>query len=69
LLGMKTGKTTALFPLYELMLSREEGEWDVVAKHAKKLNLSLPFVNRSFNDAVTWAHQMTNAAPQEKKEK
>lgn len=40
LLGMKTGKPTALSPIYELMVSREAGEWDVVARHAKKLNLS-----------------------------
>jgi hypothetical protein len=46
------------------MVSRETGEWDVVARHAKKLNLSLPFVNRAFNEAVSWAHQMT-AAPRE----
>jgi len=66
LLGMKTGKTTALSPIYDLMVSRETGEWDVVARHAKKLNLSLPFVNRAFNEAVSWAHQMTTAAPKEK---
>jgi hypothetical protein len=45
------------------MVSREAGEWDVVARHSKKLNLSLPFVNRAFNEAVTWAHQMTNTSP------
>jgi c-di-GMP-related signal transduction protein len=66
LLGMKTGKPTALSPIYDLMVSREAGEWDVVARHAKKLNVSLPFVNRAFNDAVSWAHQMTTAAPSEK---
>jgi EAL and modified HD-GYP domain-containing signal transduction protein len=65
LLGMKTGKPTALSPIYELMVSREAGEWDVVARHAKKLNLSLPFVNRAFNEAVSWAHQMTTDAPRE----
>jgi c-di-GMP-related signal transduction protein len=64
LLGMKTGKPTALSPIYDLMVSRETGEWDVVARHAKKLNLSLPFVNRAFNEAVSWAHQMT-AAPRQ----
>jgi hypothetical protein len=66
LLGMKTGKPTALSPIYDLMVSREAGEWDVVARHAKKLNVSLPFVNRSFNNAVSWAHQMTTAVPSEK---
>ena len=63
LLGMKTGKPTALSPIYDLMVSRETGEWDVVTRHAKKLNLSLPFVNRAFNEAVSWAHQMTTVAP------
>lgn len=66
LLEMKTGKPTAISPLYEVMVAREEGEWDVVARHAKKLNLSLPFVNRAFNEAVSWAHQMTRAFPDEK---
>ena len=59
LLGMKTGKATTLSPIYELMIARESGEWDVVARHAKKLNLSLPFVNRAYNEAVSWAHQMS----------
>jgi c-di-GMP-related signal transduction protein len=67
LLGMKTGKPTALSPIYDLMVSREAGEWDVVARHAKKLNLSLAFVNRGFNDAVSWAHEMTTAVPSGKK--
>lgn len=62
LLGMKTGKPTPLSPLYELIVAREAGEWDVVARLAKKLNISLPFVNRSYNEAVTWAHQMTSAS-------
>ena len=66
LLGLKTGKTTILSPIYDLMIARETGEWDVVARHAKTLNLSLPFVNRSYNEAVSWAHQMTNAEPNEK---
>ena len=65
LLGMKSGKDTSLSPVYELMVSREEGEWDVVARHAKKLNLSLPAVNRAYNEAVSWAHQMTTAVPRE----
>jgi len=46
-------------------MAHKTGEWDVVARHAKKLNLSLPFVNRAFNEAVSWAHQMTAAAPRE----
>lgn len=65
LIGMKTGKATPLTPLYELMLSREAGEWDVVARQAKKLGVSLPFVNRAYNEAVIWARQMTTAIPSE----
>ncbi len=65
LLGMKTGRPTSLTPIYELMVSREAGEWDVVARHAKKLGLSLPFVNRAFNEAVSWAHLMTSAVPRD----
>ncbi len=63
----RIGNPTALTPIYELMLAREAGEWDVVARHAKTLNLSLPFVNRSCNDAVTWAHQMTATNSSEQK--
>ena len=64
LLGMKkTAEPTSLTPVYELMLAREAGEWDVVARHCKLLNLSLPFVNRAYNEAVAWAHQMTSTAP------
>jgi c-di-GMP-related signal transduction protein len=66
LLGMKTGKTTALSPIYELMLAREAGEWDVVVRHSKKLNLPLSLVNRSYNEAVGWAHQMTTTGAGEK---
>jgi EAL and modified HD-GYP domain-containing signal transduction protein len=66
LLGMKrTAQPTKLTPIYELMLAREAGEWDVVARQAKMLNLSLPCVNRAYNEALSWAHQMT-AAPREK---
>lgn len=65
LLGMKSGTPTALSPIYELMVARESGEWDVVARQAKKLNLSLVFVNRAFNEAVSWAHQMTTGSPGE----
>lgn len=65
LLGMKTGNPTPISPVFELIVAREAGEWDVVARLAKKLNISLPFVNRSYNEAVTWAHQMTTAGASE----
>jgi c-di-GMP-related signal transduction protein len=66
LLGMKSGQPTALSPIYELMLAREAGEWDVVARQSKKLNLSLAFVNRVYNEAVSWGHQMTTTGAGEK---
>ncbi len=62
-LGAKSGKETALFPIYHLILAREEGDWEEVTVQAKKLNLSLPFVNRAYNDAMQWAHQMNSAVP------
>ncbi len=67
LLGMKTGKPTALSPIYELMIAREAGEWDVVARQSKKLDLPLPFVNRAYNEPVSWAHQMTATGTGEKR--
>ena len=63
LLGAKLGKETALFPLYHLMVAREEGDWEEVTAQAKKLNLSLPFVNRAYNEAMQWGRQMTAAVP------
>jgi EAL and modified HD-GYP domain-containing signal transduction protein len=59
LLGAKTGNETPLSPLYKIMVARESGNWEQVTAHAKKLNLSLPFVNRAFNEAMGWARQMT----------
>ena len=63
LLGAKMGRETSLSPLFQLMLAREQGDWGEVTGHAKRLNLSLPFVNRAYNEAMQWAHQMTSAIP------
>lgn len=63
LLGAKIGKDTALFPLYHLMVAREEGDWGEVTAQAKRLNLSLPFVNRAYNEAMQWGHQVSSAIP------
>lgn len=60
LLGAKSGSKTALTPVYELMLTREAGDWGKVTAQAKKLNLSLPFLNRSYNEAMAWAHEVTS---------
>lgn len=61
LLGAKIGKKTPLSPLFHLMVAREEGDWEEVTAQAKQLNLSLPFVNRSYNEAMQWGRQMTSA--------
>ena len=62
LLGAKKGSETPLTPLYRLMLAREEGDWEEVIVQAKKVNLSVPQVNRAFNEAMAWAREMTAAA-------
>lgn len=62
LLGAKTRSKISGSPIYQLMMARESGDWETVAALARKLNLSLPFVNRAYNDAMTWAHQMRSAA-------
>jgi c-di-GMP-related signal transduction protein len=60
LMGAKIGRDTPLTPIYRLMLARESGEWEDVTVLAKQLNLSLPFVNRAYNDAMAWAYEMTS---------
>lgn len=61
LVGAKNGDNTHLSPVYNLMLARETGDWGEVTACAKKLNLSLPFVNRAYNEALAWGHQATSA--------
>lgn len=59
LLQAKIGHESPLTPVYHLMLAREAGEWEDVTALAKKLNLSLPFVNRAYTESVAWAREMT----------
>lgn len=59
LLQAKIGHESPLTPVYHLMLAREAGEWEDVTKLAKELNLSLPFVNRSYTESIAWAREMT----------
>ncbi|MGH9496187.1 MAG: EAL and HDOD domain-containing protein [Candidatus Sulfotelmatobacter sp.] len=59
LLGAKNGGKTRLSPVYRIMVAREAGDWEQVTVEAKTLKLSLPFVNRSYNQAMAWAHEMT----------
>ena len=62
LLGAKTGKQTPLSPIYDLMLAREVGDWGLVTKLGKQMNLSLSFVAETSNAAMRWAHEITSAA-------
>jgi len=61
LLGAKTDNKTFLSPIFDLMVARETGDWEGVTAQAKKLNLSLPFINRTYNEAMGWGHQLTSA--------
>jgi len=63
LLGAKKGSDTPLTPIYRLMLAREEGDWEEVIAQARKINLSLALVNRAYNEAMTWAREMTTGIP------
>jgi c-di-GMP-related signal transduction protein len=55
ILAAKVGREGPLTAIYRLILARELGEWEEIAPVAKKLNLSLPFVNRTYNSAMLWA--------------
>lgn len=59
LLQAKIGRETPLTPIYHLMLAREAGDWEDITSLAEKLKLSLPCVNRVFNDAMAWARAVT----------
>ncbi len=61
LLSAKTGGKTPLSPIYELMLMREAGDWEAVTRLGKQLDLSLYFINKSYNEAMRWAHEITSA--------
>ncbi len=61
LLAAKTGKKTFLSPIYDLMVAREAGDWEAVTRLGKQLNLSLAFVAETSNEAMRWAHEITNA--------
>jgi c-di-GMP-related signal transduction protein len=61
LLCAKTGKKTLLSPIYDLMVAREVGDWGLVTRLGKELNLSLSFVAEMSNQAMRWAHEITSA--------
>jgi EAL and modified HD-GYP domain-containing signal transduction protein len=60
LLSGKTGGTTILSPIYDLMVARELGDWEKVTSLGKQLNLSLFFMNKSYNEAMRWSHGITS---------
>ena len=62
LLRAKTGDKTPLSAVYDLMVAREAGDWPLVIRLGKELNLSLSFVAEKSNEAMRWAHQITSAA-------
>ena len=60
LLCGKTGGKTSLSPIYDLMVAREAGDWEAVTKLGKQLDLSLFHVNKTYNEAMRWAHEITS---------
>jgi c-di-GMP-related signal transduction protein len=62
LLAAKAGRKTPLSPIYELMVAREIGDWGLATQLGKQLNLSLSFIAHTSNDAMRWAHEVTNAS-------
>jgi EAL and modified HD-GYP domain-containing signal transduction protein len=66
LTGAKSGAKTALSPIYDLMVAREEGDWGLVTQLGKQMNLSLSFMAETSNEAMRWAHQITNSVRPEK---
>ena len=61
LLAAKSGEKTPLSPIYNLMVAREAGDWGAVTTHGKQVNLSIVFISQTYNEAMRWAHQITNA--------
>jgi c-di-GMP-related signal transduction protein len=64
LLCAKAGEKTPLSPVYDLMVAREAGDWESVTRLGKELNLSLYFVDKTYNEAMRWAHEVTSAMRQ-----
>ena len=67
LLAAKTGKKTPLSNIYDLMIAREAGDWGLVTRLGKLLNLSLSSVADASNQAMRWAHEITSAGRTEPK--
>lgn len=65
LLSARTGKKTRLSPIYDLMVAREVGDWGRATQLGKQLNLSLCFIAETSNEAMRWAHALTNGLSDE----
>lgn len=55
----RAGDRTPLSAIYDLMLAREAGCWETANSLGKELNLSLYFINKTYNEAMRWAHDVT----------
>jgi len=58
LLCGKSGGSTPLSPIYDLMVAREAGDWEKVTSLGKQLNLSLFFMNKAYTEAMKWSHEI-----------
>jgi len=53
------GGASRLRPLYQLMLARESGEWEITAELAKQLNLNDSDVADAYWKAMQWAREVS----------
>lgn len=54
------GEKSPLRPLYDLMLARESGDWELTAARSRELQLSESEVAVAFWDAMQWARQISS---------
>ena len=55
------GAPSKLSPVYNLMLARETGDWEIAADCSRKLSLSESEVAEAYWQAMQWARQITAA--------
>lgn len=53
------GKSSKLRPLYDLMLSRESGDWQSAAENSRLLGLNESEVAEAYWQAIQWARQVS----------
>jgi c-di-GMP-related signal transduction protein len=56
------GSPSSLRPVYQLMLARESGEWQVVSELSNQLHLKESNVAEDYWHAMQWARQVTTGA-------